>query len=84
MVVQFGLSQQQDITGLAGEVKPVLAPAVAVPQTAGHSWDKAGGISSATDGKADKTPLENTALSWVARVSYTAQELSCHCQAAWL
>lgn len=54
-MVQFG---QQDFTGLAGEVKPVLAPALAVPHTAGHSWDEAGGISSATDGKADKTPLQ--------------------------
>lgn len=58
VVVQSGLSQQQDFTGLAGEVKPVLASALAVPQPAGHSWDEPGSISSATDGKVDKTPSE--------------------------
>lgn len=57
VVVQSGLSQQ-DFRGLDREVKPVLASALAVPQPAGHSWDEPGSISSATDGKVDKTPSE--------------------------
>lgn len=54
-MVQSGLSQQRDFTDLAGEVKPVLASALAVSQAAGHSWDQ---HLLSTDGKGDKTPLE--------------------------
>lgn len=83
MVVQSGLSQQQEFTGLAGEVKPVLAPALAVPQTARHSWDKPGGISSATDGKVDKKNSFRNIQAYLGWPGFPTQHRNspCHCQA---
>lgn len=53
VVLQSGLSQQQDLTGQAGEVEPVLEPA-------SDSWAQLGSISSALDGKVDKNSFRNS------------------------